>query len=114
MLVLHKGDWNLGQTDASDLEHEEWLAWTLAAWSFPGEHAERVGYPAAFPEELPRRLLKLLSFPGDLVIDPFVGSGTTSVVARALGRRFWGCDRNPTAVARAQARLEGSGQLRAS
>jgi len=38
------------------------------------------------------------------VVDPFVGSGTTAVVARALGRRFWGCDRNPTAVARAQAR----------
>jgi hypothetical protein len=36
-------------------------AWTLAAWSFPGEHAERAGYPAAFPEELPRRLIELLS-----------------------------------------------------
>ncbi len=109
VLVVHKGEWNLGRTDVSDLGHDEWLAWTLAAWSFPGEHADRVGYPAAFPEELPRRLIKLLSFPGDLVIDPFVGSGTTAVVARALGRRFWGCDRNPTAVARAQARLEGTG-----
>jgi DNA modification methylase len=41
----------------------------------PGEHAEGVGYPAAFPEKLPRRLIELLSFPGDLVIDPFLGSG---------------------------------------
>jgi len=107
VLLVHKGEWNLGRTnDTSDLEHDEWLAWTLAAWSFPGEHAERVGYPAAFPEELPRRLIKLLSFPGDLVIDPFVGSGTTAVVARALGRRFWGCDRNAIAVARAQSRLD--------
>jgi len=70
VLIVHKGEWNLGRTDPSDLGHDEWLAWTLAAWSFPGEHAERVGYPAAFPEELPRRLIKLLSFPGDLVIDP--------------------------------------------
>jgi hypothetical protein len=66
------------------------------------------------PEELPRRLIKLLSFPGDLVIDSLVGSGTSAVVARALGRRFWGCDRNPTAVARAQTRLEGTGNLWAS
>jgi len=105
VLIVHKGAWHLGRSDASDLTHEEWLAWTLAAWSFAGEHSERVGYPAPFPEELPRRLIKLLSFPGDLVVDPFVGSGTTAVVAQALGRRFWGCDRNPTAVARAQARV---------
>ena len=90
VLVVHKGEWNLGRTDPSDLEHDEWLAWTLAAWSFPGEHAERVGYPAAFPEELPRRLIKLLSFPGDLVIDPFVGSGTTAVVARCTRPSFLG------------------------
>jgi DNA modification methylase len=76
-----------------------------------GEHAERVGYPAAFPEELPRRLMKLLSFPGDLVVDPFVGSGTTAIVARSLGRRFWGCDRNQTAVERAWRRLDAE-QLR--
>jgi len=81
------------------------LAWTLAAWSFAGKHPERVGYSAPFPEELPRRLIKLLSFPGDMVVDPFVGSGTTAVVARALNRRFWGCDCNPTAVTRAQARV---------
>jgi DNA modification methylase len=49
------------------------------------------------PEELPRRLIKLLSFPGDLVVDPFVGSGTSAFVAHALGRRFWACDRNPSA-----------------
>jgi hypothetical protein len=54
VLVAHKGEWNLGRTYVSDLGHDEWLAWTLAAWTFPGEHAERVGYPAAFPEELPR------------------------------------------------------------
>lgn len=46
----------------SGLGHDEWLAWTLAAWSFPGEHAERVGYPAAFPEQLPRRLIKRCRF----------------------------------------------------
>jgi site-specific DNA-methyltransferase (adenine-specific) len=105
VLIVHKGEWNLGRTDPSDLGHDEWLAWTLAAWSFPGEHADRVGYPAAFPEELPRRLIKLLSFPGDLVVDPFVGSGTTAVMACALSRRVWGCDRYPSAVARSQARV---------
>ncbi len=46
VLIVHKGAWHLGRSDASDLTHEEWLAWTLAAWSFAGEHPERVGYPA--------------------------------------------------------------------
>jgi site-specific DNA-methyltransferase (adenine-specific) len=108
ILVVHKGTWGLDRRDAPDLAHQEWLDWTLGCWSFAGQHADRVGYPAAFPPELPRRLIKLLSFPGDLVVDPFLGSGTTAVVAAALGRRVYGCDLNPDAVRLAQARVAGT------
>jgi site-specific DNA-methyltransferase (adenine-specific) len=105
ILVVHKDDWNLNRSEPSDLTHPEWLEWTLACWSFAGESAARVGYPAPFPIELPRRLIKLLSFPGDLVLDPFVGSGTTAEAALALGRRFYGCDLNPIAVKRTRLRV---------
>jgi site-specific DNA-methyltransferase (adenine-specific) len=108
VLIVHKGAWNLGRHEPSDLTRDEWLEWTLASWAFAGEHPDRVGYPAAFPEELARRLVKLLSFPGDLVLDPFVGSGTTALVACRLGRRFVGCDRNPRAVALARRRVAGA------
>jgi site-specific DNA-methyltransferase (adenine-specific) len=106
VLVLHKGPWNLSEVRGQrptwgppDLLRQEWLEWSMAAWRFPGERAERVGgYPAAFPEELPWRCIKLLSFPGAVVADPFVGSGTTAVLATSLGRRVMACDMNAQAV----------------
>jgi len=78
-----------------DIERDEFLAWTLGMWTFAGANPRRVGHPAPFPEELPRRLIKLYSYPGDLVLDPFVGSGTTLVAAKKLGRLSLGIEINP-------------------
>ena len=88
--------------DARDKENDIWrdefLEWSLGNWSlepwrFPGESPKNVGgHPAAFPSELPRRLIRLFSFKGDTVLDPFNGSGTTTAVARALGRYGIGFD----------------------
>jgi site-specific DNA-methyltransferase (adenine-specific) len=64
-------------------------------WTFAGANPRRVGHPAPFPEELPRRLIKLYSYPYDLILDPFSGSGTTLVVATKLGRRSLGVEINP-------------------
>jgi DNA modification methylase len=65
----------------------------MARWTFPPEHRmKQHNHPAMFPEELPRRVMKLFSYRGDLVLDPFNGAGTTTRVARALGRRFIGID----------------------
>jgi site-specific DNA-methyltransferase (adenine-specific) len=80
--------------DPSWLQHDEWLEWTNGVWRFPGETQAWEGHPAPFPYELPRRLIKLLSFPGDVVLDPFVGSGTTALAASRLGRDFVGFDRS--------------------
>lgn len=105
--ILFKGAW-LRPAAATDLEHSEWLSWTDGLWSIPGIRQARAfgKYPATFPEELPRRLVKLLSVPGETVLDPFCGSGTTPAVARRLGRRALAFDVSPLAVSLTRARLE--------
>lgn len=103
IIVCHKGDWNLGRVEPHDLLHEDWLAWTNGLWSFPG--ASSTAHPAPFPEELPRRCISLLSFRDAVVCDPFVGSGTTAVVAYRLGRTFYGFDVSAHYVALARARV---------
>jgi len=77
----------------NDIGRDEFLEWSLGTWRFPGESPSKAGgHPAAFPGELPRRLIKLFSFKGDTVLDPFNGSGTTTAVARSLGRYGIGFD----------------------
>ena len=74
--------------------------WTIPSQPFPGAHF------ATFPEELPTRCIKAGSRPGDLVLDPFTGAGTTALVAIGLGRRFVGCELNPEYAAMARARVQ--------
>lgn len=102
--VFSHGDWGRGPGD-SDLTHAEWLEWTNGLWTFPGESRRWEGHPAPFPLELPRRLVKLLSFRGDVVLDPFAGSGTTLLAAHQLGRVAVGVDVSPDYVASAKRRL---------
>jgi site-specific DNA-methyltransferase (adenine-specific) len=104
--IFSKGIWNRGRPGTpSDLTHDEWLTWTNGLWSFPGESRPWEGHPAAFPLELPRRLMTLLSFPDDVICDPFLGSGTSAVAAYRLGRRFYGFDLSPAYVASSHRRL---------
>src|SRR5579859_2601632 len=95
--VFHKGEsFRRPATGGrrGDITREEFLAWTLGTWTFAGANPRRVGHPAPFPEELPRRLIKLYSYPDDLVLDPFLGSGTTLTAASRLGRRGLGVEIN--------------------
>lgn len=108
--VFHKGPWRRPPAGRqTDLTRDEFLAWTLGVWQFPGENPQRAGHPAPFPEELPRRLIKLYSYVGDVVLDPFVGSGTTCRVARRLGRRAIGVDVDAGYCARAAATCRALG-----
>jgi site-specific DNA-methyltransferase (adenine-specific) len=95
--VFHKGSYRRPSTDGrrGDITRDEFLEWTLGVWTFAGANPRRVGHPAPFPEELPRRLIKLYSYPGDVVMDPFSGSGTTLVAAKRLGRSSVGIEINP-------------------
>ncbi len=80
----------------SDVDRDEFMDWTLGLWAFNGQSTSQYGHPAPFPEELPRRLIQLFSFREDVVLDPFLGSGTTCRVAKNLGRRSIGVELNPT------------------
>src|SRR5581483_8063727 len=74
-------------------------------WRIPAESARRVNHPAPFPVELPLRLIELYTYAGDLVLDPFLGSGSTAVAAVRSGRRYAGYDIDPDYVALARARV---------
>jgi site-specific DNA-methyltransferase (adenine-specific) len=80
----------------SKLTKEEWNQYFAGHWNFPGEKQRT--HLAMFPEELPRRLIKMYSFVGDTVLDPFLGSGTTSLAARKLRRNSWGYEINESFI----------------
>ena len=103
--VFSKGEWSRKSTIAPDLAHDEWLEWTNGLWTFPGESRRWENHPVPFPPELPRRLIKLLSFPGDVVLDPFIGSGTTAIVAHNLGRTVYGYDISEAYIESARRRV---------
>ena len=80
ILVLYKDEWKRKREERkSDIVKAEFMEWTSGVWSFNGESGKRIGHPAPFPRELPRRCIKLFSFVGDKVLDPFAGSGTTLI-----------------------------------
>jgi site-specific DNA-methyltransferase (adenine-specific) len=84
---------------------DEFLEWTKSVWTFPAVSAKKVGHPAPFPEELPHRLIQLYSYQGDIVLDPFAGSGTTCLVAAEDGRRYIGYEINHGYVKLSQDRI---------
>ncbi|GAB6102288.1 site-specific DNA-methyltransferase [Thermococcus atlanticus] len=90
----------------STIAKEEFLEYTRSVWKFPPESAKRVGHPAPFPEELPYRCIQLYTFKGDVVLDPFVGAGTTCVAAARTGRHFIGIEINPEYAKIAKKRVQ--------
>jgi DNA modification methylase len=84
---------------------EEFFQATLDVWELRPEHARRVGHPAPFPVELPERLIQLYTYRGDVVLDPFLGSGSTAVAAVRTDRRYVGFDTDPEYVALAERRI---------
>ncbi|MCE9621175.1 MAG: site-specific DNA-methyltransferase [Actinomycetia bacterium] len=81
-----------GLPHESTVMTEDFMASTLDVWSMPPESAQRVGHPAPFPVELPEQLIRLYTFKDDLILDPFMGSGSSLVAAARLGRRYIGYD----------------------
>jgi site-specific DNA-methyltransferase (adenine-specific) len=94
-----------GLPHRSTVGADDFMALTLDVWSIPPESAKRVGHPAPFPVELPEQLIRLYTFADDLVLDPFMGSGSTLVAAARLGRRYVGYDLDPAYVEIARERV---------
>jgi len=93
IVVLYKDQWKKTEgTRKSDISKDEFMAWTNGVWTFNGESKKRIGHPAPFPRELPRRCIKLFSFVNDLVFDPFCGSGTTLIESYLNNRKTVGVE----------------------
>jgi len=92
IVVLYKETWKKKKKGKSDITKGEFVEWTNGLWTFSGESKKKIGHPAPFPIELPRRCIKLFSYVGDTVLDPFLGSGTTVIVANKLKRKAIGIE----------------------
>ncbi len=91
------------QKDRSKLNFGEFKWASESIWKIPPE--KQIDHPAPYPEEIVRRLIKLFSFYGDTVLDPFMGSGTTGMASKSLGRKYVGIELNPEFASRARQRL---------
>ncbi|HGJ66510.1 TPA: site-specific DNA-methyltransferase [bacterium] len=93
IVVLYKDSWKkTSGSRESDITKEEFMEWTNGVWNFYGESKKKIGHPAPFPIELPRRCIKLFSFVDDTVLDPFLGSGTTLIACLLNNRKGIGTD----------------------
>jgi site-specific DNA-methyltransferase (adenine-specific) len=107
ILVFSKGNFSRKKPAdrESTISREEFLEFTKSVWTFAAESAKKVGHPAPFPVELPYRLLQLYTYSGEVVLDPFMGSGQTALAALKAGRRFVGYDNDEAYVRLADRRI---------
>lgn len=84
---------------------DEFITNSLAIWEFSGERITKVGHPAAYPVELPYRVIQQMTYKGDVVFDPFMGSGTTAIAAKKLERNYIGFELSPEYHQLSQKRL---------
>jgi len=107
ILVFTKGSYKrvMQPHQENTISKDEFMDWTKSVWEIRPESAKRVGHPAPFPLELPNRLIQLYSFTHDVVLDPFVGSGTTAIAAYNARRIYVGYDISNDYLALAKRRL---------
>jgi len=106
ILVFSKGSYARVRGEKKNtIKKEEFLEYTKSVWQFPAERAKRVGHPAPFPVELPRRLIELYTFAGDVVLDPFCGSGSTCIAAKISQRNYVGYELKKEYIALAEKRI---------
>ena len=99
ILIFSKGSFSLSRTEEeksegriNTIEKQEFIDFTKSVWRFPTASAKRIGHPAPFPIELPRRSIEFYTYAGDVVLDPFIGAGSTALAAQNTGRFYVGFD----------------------
>lgn len=105
IVVLYKKCWKKMLPGKSDIRKEEFLEWTNGVWTFNGESKKRIGHPAPYPVELPKRCIKLFSYTDDTILDPFLGSGTTLIACISTKRKGIGVDIDKQYCALAKRRI---------
>jgi len=96
---LEKGD------RFDSIAKDNFIEWSKSIWNFSADSATRIGHPAPFPEELPCRLIEFYSYQGDVILDPFIGSGSTAIAALKLKRHYIGYEISPKYVNLAEKRI---------
>ncbi|HQN04808.1 MAG TPA: site-specific DNA-methyltransferase [Anaerolineaceae bacterium] len=107
ILVFSKGAFSRKKPEGKEntITKEQFMEWTRSVWLMDTESARKIGHPAPFPVELPYRLIQLYTFTGDIILDPFIGSGTTAVATLMSGRKYIGYEINPQYAELAEARI---------
>lgn len=106
ILIFSKGEYNrIPNGKQNSISKEQFIEWTKSIWTMNTESARRIGHPAPFPEELPNRLIQLYSFKDDIILDPFMGSGTTAISALKAERKFVGYEINENYIKLSEKRI---------
>lgn len=107
VLVFSKGSFarKKGRQQTNTITREQFMEWTKSVWAINPESAKKIGHPAPFPVELPYRLIQLYTFTGDVVLDPFMGSGSTAIAAIKSDRSYVGYDTDANYVSLAEERI---------
>jgi len=112
IVILYKKRWKKeSRRRISDINKAEFQEWTNGVWNFSGESKRKVGHPAPFPVELPKRCIKLFSFVGDTILDPFLGSGSTLIACSQTGRKGIGIEIDPGYCEIAKQRVIKEGKI---
>ncbi len=107
ILIFSKGSFKREKQAAQEdsIEKEQFMAWTKSVWTMKTASARKVGHPAPFPVELPYRLIQLYTFKDDVILDPFIGSGSTAIAALNASRHYIGYEIDPDYVKLAEERI---------
>ena len=107
ILVFSKESYSKNKLQAKKdtIAKDDFIQWTKSIWTFPAVNAKKIGHPAPFPIELPHRLINLYSYEGDVILDPFCGSGTTCIAAIQNNRNYIGYDINQDYIDLAEDRI---------
>lgn len=111
ILVFSKGDFKRNKKQKNknmkkdSISKENFIEWSKSIWRFSAVSAKKIGHPAPFPIELPKRLIEFYSFEDDVILDPFMGSGTSALAALYLKRKFVGYEINKDYISLANRRI---------
>ena len=112
ILVFSKGPFKRPKTPGKQntITRPQFLEWTKSIWSMKPESAKKIGHPAPFPVELPYRLIQLYTYRGEIVLDPFMGSGSTAIAALKSERKYIGYEIDPAYIHLAEERIAAYSQ----